>query len=100
MSAVLTPPAASRQLFVGFLEAGERRRHADALLRRLEDAKRRRLPVLQLVDEAFVHGELGDAAVRKTLQKTQAPRLRVVDPQAYARREQHPERRDDPHEAR
>ena len=31
---------------------------------------------------------------------TQAPRLSVVDPQACARRKQHPERRDDPHEAR
>src|ERR1700754_1696590 len=36
--AVLTSPRASRQLLVGFLEASERRRHADAFLWRLEDA--------------------------------------------------------------
>src|SRR5580704_3913596 len=100
MSAVLTPPATSRQLFVGFLESGERRLHASAFLGRLEDAKRRRLSGLQLVDQGFIHGQLGDAAVRKTLQETQAPRVRVVDPQAYAGRKQHPERRDDAHEAR
>src|SRR3984957_14316099 len=96
--AVLTPPTPSRQLLVGLLEANERRRHADAFLRRLEDAERRGLSCLQLVDQGFVHGQLGDAAVRKTLEETQAPRLCVVDAQAYAGRQQHPERRDDAQE--
>src|SRR5580704_17609011 len=73
--AVLTPPTASRQLFVGFFEADERRLHADAFLGRLENAKRRRLSRLQLADQGFVHGELGVAAVRKTLEETQAPRV-------------------------
>src|ERR1700684_2927894 len=100
MSAVLTPTTASRQLFVGFLEACEWRLHADAFLGSLEDAKRRRLSGLQLIDQGLVHGQLADAAIRKTLQETQAPRLRVVDPQAYAGGKQHPERRNDPHEAR
>src|SRR6185437_1528655 len=100
MIAVLTPTAASWQFFVGLLEAGQGGLHADALLGRLEDAKRRRLSGLQLVDQGFVHGELGDAAVRKTLEETQASRLRIVDPQAYARRKQHPERRNDAHETR
>src|SRR5690348_5281704 len=83
-AAVLTPLTASRQLLVGFLEAGERRLDANALLRRLEDAQRRRLPGLQLVEQAFVHRELGDAAIGNALQEAQAPRFRVVDPQGYA----------------
>jgi hypothetical protein len=87
---VLTTLARSRQLFVSFLEAGERSLHANPLLGRLEDAERRGLSGLQLVEEALVHGELGDTPVGESLQETHTSRVCVVDPQAHPRRQQHP----------
>ena len=57
-------------------------------------------PFFSFVEEAVVHGELGDAAVGQALQEAQTSGVRVVDPQADARRQQHPERRDHPHEPR
>ena len=87
-------------MLVGFLEAGQRRQHADPLLGRLEDGEGRRLAGLQLVDQLVVHRDLGDAAVGEALEKVQPAHVLVVDLEADPGRQQHAERRDDAQETR
>src|SRR5207245_9246206 len=58
-----TKKEGSRQLVVALAEALQAHREANALFRGLETAQRRGLPGAQLLDQIFVHDDLGHAAI-------------------------------------
>src|SRR5215213_6948278 len=93
---MISSPAALRQTVEARPEAVQGDGDADPLLRGLEDDEGGALPLLHLVDEGVLHDDLGDAAGSQAAHEAGAANIGLVDLEAEAGRQEHPERGDHP----
>src|SRR5579863_5659013 len=98
-SAVAKRQCRLRQLVETLAETLEAHREADAFLRCLEDDEGRGLAGAHLADQLVVHDHLGDATIGQAAHEAGAADIGIVDLEAEPGRQQHPERRDDAHQA-